>query len=417
MAKLAINGGNKAIDRGLGKAWPIWDEREETALLDALRSGNWWTGSAGSKVRQFEDEFAAYQDATYGVATNSGTQALISALKASGVESGDEVLVPSLSFFASATCVLFVNAVPVFVDVDPFFNVSAEAMEAAITDRTRAAIIVHNGGYPADMDAIMAVSKKHDLPVIEDCAHAHGTEWKDRRVGAIGHLGAFSLMAGKTIAGGEGGIILTDHLKLRQQLYAYMDLGRWVERGNDTLRLDMVSNFRMSELTAALLLVQLSRLDEQVETREQNFSYLAEGLRNIPGVDAFERDPRVTRWSIYFWNFRYDQEAFDGVPRDTFLKAVQAEGAPIGVGAHGRPIYRNPLFQSMTGGNTWPIKCPGYDKPIDYTKTHCPQAEHIHHNVALSISQGNFLGEREDMDLILAAIQKVRDNVDELRDL
>ncbi len=342
---------------------------------------------------------------------------MICALKAVGVEPGDEVLVPSLSFFASATCVLCVNAIPVFVDADPFFNPSAESIEAAITDRTRAAIIVHNGGYPADMDAIMEVSGRHDLPIIEDCAHAHGSEWKGTRVGAIGHAGAFSLMAGKTVAGGEGGIILTNHLECRQQLYAYMDMGRWTEREDKSVRLDMAANFRMSEMTAALLLVQLSRLDEQVETRERNFTYLAEGLREIDGVDAFERDPRVTRWSIYFWNFKYHQEAFDGVPRDIFLKAVQAEGAPIGVGGHGRPIYWNPLFQSMTDGNTWPIKCPGYDEPIDYTKTCCPNAEHIHREVALSIGHTHFLGDREDMDLILDAIRKVRANIGELKQL
>ena len=416
MAKLAINDGPKAIGRPLGKRWPIWDDEEEKALLEALRGGAWWSGAGGGQNRQFEDAFAEYQNAQYAVTTNSGTQALICALKAAGVESGDEVLVPSLSFFASATCVLFVNAVPVFIDVDDTYNPSAEAMEAAITDRTRAAIIVHNGGYPADMDAIMEVSRRHDLPIIEDCAHAHGSEWKDTRVGAIGHLGAFSLMAGKTVAGGEGGIILTNHRHLRERLYAYMDLGRWTERGGEDVRLDMVSNFRMSEMTAAVLNVQLARLDEQVATREENFTYLAEGLEEVDGVSAFERDPRVTRWSIYFWNFRYDEDAFDGIPRGRFLEAVNAEGAPIGVGAHGQPIYQEPLFQSMTGGNTWPLKCPDYGNLIDYAKVCCPNAERIHEREALSIAHAQFLGDRGDMDLILEAIRKVRANVDELRD-
>ena len=416
MAELAINGGPKVIDRPLGKRWPIWDDEEEKALLEALRGGAWWSGAGGGQNRQFEDAFAEYQHAKYAVTTNSGTQALICALKAAGVESGDEVLVPSLSFFASATCVLFVNAVPVFIDVTDTYNASAEAMEAAIADRTRAAIIVHNGGYPADMDAIMEVSRRHDLPIIEDCAHAHGSEWNGTRVGAIGHLGAFSLMAGKTVAGGEGGIILTNHRHLRERLYAYMDLGRWTERGGEDVRLDMVSNFRMSEMTAAVLNVQLARLDEQVDTREGNFTYLAEGLDGVDGVKAFERDPRVTRWSIYFWNFKYDQEAFDGIPRSRFLEAVNAEGAPIGVGAHGQPIYQEPLFQSMTGGNTWPLRCPGYDRPIDYAKVCCPNAERIHEREALSIAHAQFLGDRGDMDLILEAIGKVRANTDELRD-
>jgi dTDP-4-amino-4,6-dideoxygalactose transaminase len=416
MAKLAINGGEKVINRSLGREWPIQDDREEEALLEVRNSNRWWGGGEGSKVWEFEDAFAKYQHAKYGVTTNSGTQALICALKAAGVEPCDEVLVPSLSFFASATCVLFVNAIPVFVDADPAtYGTSAESMEAAITDRTRAAVIVHNGGYPADMDAIMEVSRKHDLPIIEDCAHAHGSEWKGTRVGAIGHLGAFSLMAGKSLAGGEGGIILTNHLELRQKLYAYMDLGRWVGREDKTARLATTSNFRMPEWTAAVLLTQLTRLDEQIEIRERNFTYLAEGLKEIDGVEPFERDPRVTRWSIYYWNFRYKQEEFDDIPRNRFLHAVSAEGAPISVGAHGNPIYQNRLFQSMTGGNTWPIKCPGYDKPIDYTKVHCPEAERIYNTEALCISHRNFLGDKEDMDLILEAIRKVRANTDELR--
>ncbi len=415
MAKLAINGGEKAITRSLGKRWPVVDEDERRALVDVISSGRWWAGGEGSKVWEFEDAFAKYQDAKYGVVTNSGTQALINALKAAGVEPCDEVLVPALSFFASATCVLFVNAIPVFVDADPeSYCPSPESMEAAITDRTKAAVIVHNGGYPADMDAIMEISRKHDLPIIEDCAHAHGSEWKGTRIGAIGHLGAFSLMAGKTLAGGEGGIVLTNHEELRQKLYAYMDLGRWIGRADKSVRLDSTSNFRMPEITAAVLLTQMKRLDEQVETRERNFTYLAEGLKEIPGIEPLTRDSRVTRWSIYYWNFKFVQEEFDEISRDTFLQAVNAEGAPIGIGAHGSPIYQNPLFQSMTDENTWLIKCPGRD--IDYTKVHCPEAERIFRTEALSIGQSAFLGDKEDMDLILEAIRKVRANTDELRD-
>ena len=178
MANLAINGGEKTITRPLGKKWPVWDEREERALLEVLHSGRWWGGGSGSQVWAFEEAFTAYQNAQFGVATSSGTQALMCALKAAGVEPYDEVLVPALSFLASATCVLLVNAIPVFVDADPCYNPSPEALEAAITERTRAAVVVHNGGYPADMDAIMEVSRRHDLPIIEDCAHAHGSEWR-----------------------------------------------------------------------------------------------------------------------------------------------------------------------------------------------------------------------------------------------
>jgi len=416
MAKLAINGGEKAINRSLGKRWPIWDEQEEKALIDVLHSGRWWGGGEGSKVWEFENTFAEYHNAKYGVSTNSGTQALINALKGVNVEPGDEVLTPALTFFASATCILFIDAIPVFVDVDPkSFNIDPKAMEAAITDRTKAAIIVHNGGYPADMDTIMEVSRKHNLPIIEDCAHAHGSEWKGTRVGAIGQMGAFSLMAGKSVAGGEGGIVITNHEELRQNMYAWMDMGRWTEREDKSIRLGITSNFRMPELTAAVLLTQMARFDEQIETRERNFTYLSEGMKEIDGIEPFDRDPRVTRWSIYYWNFRFNQAKFDGITRDKFLQAINAEGVPVGVGAHGAPVYRNPLFQSITGGNTWPIKYPTYDKPLDYTKVCCPEAERIYQTAALCISHPVFLGEREDMNLILEAMRKVRANTDELR--
>ena len=415
MAQLAINGGPQLVTRDLSADWPLWDKQEKAALLGTLESGRWWGGGPGSQVWAFEDAFSDYCQARYGVATSSGTQSLICALRAIGVEPGDEVIVPALSFFASATCVLLMNAIPVFVDADPTFNISAAAMEAAITDRMRAAVVVHNGGYPADMDAIMEVSERRALPIIEDCSHAQGSEWSGTRVGAIGHMGASSLMAGKTLAGGEGGIILTNHDDLRERLYAFMDMGRRIQTENKEERPRTTSNFRMPEFTAAILNSQLTRLDEQIETRERNFSYLADGLRGIDGVDAFERDPRVTRWSIYYWNFRYIPEAFEDIPRDRFIEAVRAEGVPIYIGAHGEPIYQNPLFQSMTGGRTWPIRCPGYESSIDYARVHCPEAERIFSTEALALGHRYFLGPLEDMDLILSAIRKVRQNIDELR--
>ncbi|MDP6777260.1 MAG: aminotransferase class I/II-fold pyridoxal phosphate-dependent enzyme, partial [Candidatus Latescibacteria bacterium] len=157
MARLAINGGEKTVQRPLGKAWPIWDESEKEALAEVVESGIWWRGgyseAAASKVGQFENAFAEYHLAKHGVAVTNGTAAIECALKAVGVEPGDEVIVPALTFVASATAIALVGAVPIFVDVDPeTYNIDPDAMEAAITDATRAAVVVHNGGYPADMD-------------------------------------------------------------------------------------------------------------------------------------------------------------------------------------------------------------------------------------------------------------------------
>lgn len=138
-------------------------------------------------------------------------------------------------------------------------------------------------------------------------------------------------------------------------------------------------------------------------------------MKEIDGVDAFQRDPRVTRWSIYYWNFKFNQEKFDGISKDKFLQAINAEGVSVGYGAHGAPVYRNPMFQSINGNNTWPVKYPTYGRLLDYTKTYCPEAERIFKTESLSISHSVFLGELEDMDLIADAMKKVRANTHELK--
>ncbi len=402
MAKLAINGGPKTVTRALGKPWPIFDETEEQALLEVCRSGNWWRGAyaepSESKVGQFEDAFAAYQHAKHCVAVTNGTQALECALKAAGVRPGDEVLVPAMTFVASATAICLVGAKPVFVDVDARnYDIDPDAMDAAVTPRTTAAVVVHNGGYPCDMDRVLEVARKHGLRVIEDCAHAHGSEWKGRRVGAIGDLGGFSFQMGKTLTCGEGGAVLTDDDELAELAFSFHHIGRI--KGRPFYEFHRVaSNLRMTEWQGAVLLCQLARLDEQTETRERNAQYLAEGLKEIPGVEPIERDPRVTRWGFYYWNFFYRPEKFDDVPKAKFLSALSAEGVPIGHGAHGEPIYKQKVFESEDLGDV-----------------HCPVAETLHEKHSLSITHRAFLGGREDMDLILDAIRKVRGNTDELK--
>jgi len=423
VAKLASNGGPKTIDRALGKSWPVFDEREEQAVVEVVRSAKWWRGGYGgddtpkSKVVQFEDAFAQYQHAKHAVAVTNGTQALECALKSVGVEAGDEVIVPALTFVATATAAALVNGIPVFVDIDPkTYNMSPEAFEAAITDQTRAVMPVHNGGYPADMTRINEIAKKHGIAVVEDCAHAHGSEWAGRRVGAIGDIGGFSLQAGKTLTCGEGGIVVSNDEELAEKAYSFHHIGRISGRPFYEFH-RVASNLRMTEFQAAICLAQMSRLDEQTETRERNTKHLAEGLKQIPGLDPIDRDPRVTRWGFYYWNLHFNQEEFDGIHRDKFMQAANAEGVPVWVGAHGEPIYRNPLFRAMNFGRTGcPVKCPLHRGDVDYSNVSCPEAERVFKDVVMAISHSAFLGPIEEMDLILEAFQKIRDNVDELRD-
>ncbi len=396
MAKLALNGGDPVVKSGLGKSWPIFDETEENALLEVLRSGAW---NRREKVDEVGEKFAAYQDAKYGIPLANGTVALQCALKAAGVTAGDEVIVPALTFVATGTSVVCVNAVPVIVDIDPLtYNIAPDAIEAAITPHTRAIIPVHNGGYPADMDAIMDIAERHNLKVIEDCAHAHGSQWRGKGMGSIGHLGTFSFQIGKTLTCGEGGMVITNDEALANSARQVANL-----------------NMRMTNLQAALLLCQLERFDEQVETRERNIAYLMKGMEAIEGIHPIPRDERVTRWCFYYWDFRFVSEEFGGISRGRFLEALGAEGVPCGVGAHGQPIYNegpfsNPEWFDQLG---LPREHLG-DRAIDYSKVHCPEAERVYQEEVCSFGHAMFLGDTDDMQLILDAFQKIRTHVDEL---
>ena len=396
MAKLAINGGEPVVKHGLGKSWPIYDEAEENALIEVLRSGAW---NRREKVDEVGEKFAAYHDANYGIPLANGTVALQCALKAAGITAADEVIVPALTFVATGTSAVCVNAVPVIVDIDPLtYNISPDAIEDAITPRTKAIIPVHNGGYPADMDTIMELAEKHDLKVIEDCAHAHGSQWRGKGVGSIGHLGTFSFQIGKTLTCGEGGMVITNDEALANSARHIANL-----------------NMRMTNLQAALLLCQLERFPDQVETRERNMAYLVQGMESIDGLHPIPRDKRVTRWCFYYWDFRFVSEEFDGISRGRFIEALGAEGVPCGVGAHGIPIYHEGPFASpeMFDQLGLPRKYLG-DNAVDYSDVHCPQADYVYNNEVCSFGHAMFLGDTDDMQLILDAFQKIRDNTDRL---
>ncbi len=413
MAKLAINGGEKVITRQLGKSWPIFGDMERELLTEVLESGVWWRGGAAgpeeSKVAQFENAFAEFQGAKYGVAMTNGTQTLECALKAIGIRPGDEVIVPAATFVATATACILVNAIPIVVDIDPAnYQISPEAIEAAITPRTVGIIPVHYGGYPCDMDGILGVAEKHHLWVIEDAAHSHGSIWREQGCGTIGDIGSFSLQMGKPLTSGEGGICLTNDEELAEKLFSFHHIGRFQGRPFYEHHL-VASNLRMTEFQAAVLLGGLSRLEEQANTRDQNAAYLEDGLREIEGVAPIERDDWVTRWNFYFYHFKFQSDEFAGLSRAKFVEALGAEGLSCGSG-HLHPIQKNPLFTERN----WGPACFGDNEPPDYAEVETPECTRIFEEEGISLTHRLFLGDRSDMDLMLEAIQKVRDNVDEL---
>jgi len=415
MPNLAINGGPKAIDRPIGKSWPIYGDEEREALNSVLESGKWWRGayqdSSESWVGRFENAFAEYQGASFGVACTNGTQAIELALKAVGIKPGDEVICPASTFVATATAVILVNAIPIIVDIEPdTYQVDPDAIEAAIGPRTAGIIPVHYGGYPCNMDRIMDIAEKHGLFVVEDSAHAHGTQWRGKGCGTFGEFGTFSCQMGKNLTCGEGGIVLTNDEDLAAKAFGYHHIGRIADRPFYEHHF-VASNLRMTEWQGAVAYTQCQRLAAQNEQRMVNFRHLEAGMADIPGIDAIEWDPEiVTRRGCYFYHFKFNSAEFEGLPRGRFVEAMAAEGVSLGSG-HLHPIQANPLF---TERNFGPVCWPAGVEPPDYTKVATPVADRVLAEEGCSMSHATFLGDTSDMDLILSAMRKVRENVDEL---
>ncbi|MBS7624752.1 DegT/DnrJ/EryC1/StrS family aminotransferase [Candidatus Bathyarchaeota archaeon] len=407
MVKLAIAGGEPVRSKPFPK-WPIFDEREAKALISALNSGLW--GIGGSRKREFEEKFARYQHAKYGVAVTSGTAALEISLRALGIGCGDEVIVPSYTFMATAMAVLYVNAIPIFADIDPeTYNIDPKSVESLISDRTKAILPVHIGGRPADMDALLSIAEKNNLHIIEDACQAWGAEWKGRRVGAIGDMGAFSFQSSKNITSGEGGIIVTNNEELYIKAWSLHNCGRLPEKAWYEHYLPG-ANYRMTEFQAAVLLAQMERLDEQTEKRMENARYLNSKLSKIDGVRPLKEDDRVTRHAYHLYIFRVDLEAFGGVSKAALAKALQAEGIPASVG-YSKPLYKELFLEYF---KKCPLSCPHYGKHIDYSSIKMPVTEKACYQEGLWFPQYVLLGSKEDMDDIVAAFEKIRDNLEDL---
>jgi len=406
-SKLAINGGNPVAPNGLKTTWPIFDDMEEKLILETLRSGQWCSmGLGDGMVANAQKKFAEFIGTKYAMAVPTGTDALTLAFNSIGLEPGDEVIVPAVTFIASASAVTLATGVPIFVDVDPeTYQISPDAIEAAITDRTRAIEPVHYGGYPADMDRINEIAKKHNLFVIEDACEAHGTEWRGKKVGSLGDMGCFSFQMGKPLTCGEGGGITYDDEELGLGCYAFARLGR-KPGGEKYKHFIPAGNFRMSEFVGAVLLAQLSRIEEQTEIRYRNGEYFAEELEKIGGISALKKDTRITKKGYYFCLLKYDSSKWNGIHRNRFMQALGAEGIGAGT-AHNDPLYQNPAYRNIK-------KSLLYGNEVDYSKVHCPEAERIYESEVMAMGK-DFLISKELVDKALEAIAKIRDNIDELQ--
>jgi dTDP-4-amino-4,6-dideoxygalactose transaminase len=398
--RLAIRGGKPVCDFDW-PAWPVHDQAEESALLEVLRSGEWWYGE---RVRRFEQEFAAFQGAAYGVSCTNGTTAIEMGLRALGVLPGDEVIVPPYTFVATASAVMSLGAVPVFADIDPD-TLCLDPRDAAnkVTTRTRAIIPVHVGGRIADMAAINSLAQQYGLAVLEDAAHAWGSQWQRRGAGTIGRCGTFSFQVSKNITAGEGGILVTDEEGLADLCRSFSHCGR-AKDGNWYDHEVLGSNLRITEFQAALLSVQLARLEVQLRKRERSAALLDEALAGVPGIRLLAPAPEMTRRSYHMYVFRLDESAL-GASRANFLEALQAEGVPASEGWY-QPLYRNGVF---TNANRLPphgIRAPLSGTGVDYTRVSCPVCEQVCRD-AVWIPQNVLLAQEPHIRELAEAICKV----------
>lgn len=404
--------GGKPVRTEPFPSWPKISPVDEHAWTEVLRSGKWFRGY-GRQVDRFEEAYARLMGARHCLATANGTSALFASLNALGVAPGDEVIVPPYTFVATINVVLLMHAVPVFVDTDPETSqIDARKIEAALTDRTTAIIPVHLGGSAADLDAILPLARKRKIPVIEDACQAHLAEWRGRRVGTLGDTGCFSFQASKNLNSGEGGAVLSDRAEVIEKCYAFHNNGRArkVDSYNFSYRANG-ANLRMTEFQAALLMTQMTRLEEQSRTREQNAQYLTSMLREIPGILPARMYEGCTRNAYHLFMLRYKKEQFAGLPRARFLKALKAEGIPVSGGY--APLNKEPFLEQTLGSRAYKAVCSPERLKQWVERNQCPANDQLCEE-AVWFTQTMLLGTRRDMEQIAEAIRKIQGHAAEL---
>jgi L-glutamine:2-deoxy-scyllo-inosose/3-amino-2,3-dideoxy-scyllo-inosose aminotransferase len=415
---LAVAGGPALWTEG----WPSWPASTPATMeyaMDCLRSQRWTISGPRLETAGFEErfggEFATFLDVPYCVPTTNGTAALLIGLEALDLGPGDEVIVPGITWVASASTVLAVNATPVIVDVDPrTLCIDPEAIRAAMTPRTRAVSVVHLYSSVCDLTAIRALCDAHGLALIEDCAQAHGAAWDGRRVGGWGDVGAFSMQQTKLLTAGEGGSAVTRDESLYRRMYQLRSDGRsrvaQPRAGGMDLSMTgevMGSNYCMSELNAAVLSGQLLELDGQNACRAANAKMLDSHLEQVPGVALIHALPQVTERTFYYYTFRIDRAAFGGADAATVAAALQAEtGAPF------QPTYpplpRHPLLRVNSKRRYAGVN--GLDRVL---AVELPRAEEAYAEV-VTLHHSALLAETDRMAVLAHAVAKVQRSAGEL---
>lgn len=411
--KLALLGGEPVRKAKTWPSWPYWDDKVIESVIKTTKSGIWCRiQSASGTVPTFEKEYATLTGAKFCVATGSGTQALHTCVEALGIGPGDEVITSPYTDPGTIAAILSARALPVLADLDvESYQLDPADVERRITENTRAIMPVHMMGQPVNMDAIMAIARRHNLAVIEDAAQAHLAEYGGKKLGTIGNLGCFSFQSSKTIACGEGGAVIGDDEELMDKCYTVHNHGT-----NRRGRTEVIGpKYRMNEFEAAVLLGQLPGVQERFRRRNENAAHLTSRLKGCPGVVPQKLYPGTASGSFYLYAMSYRKEHFGGIERARFLKAVDAEGVSLSPYIE-RGLHREPWVDNIIQSKVYK-KMYGERRLAKYREEmSCPNCDRVCQEMAMIWASGPLLGTREDMDDIADAILKVYENRDQLRE-
>lgn len=411
MSKLAILGGRPVRPRSA--SWPSWpvSDAADAALMSKITKSNRWSYD-GPYETKFAEKFTAYQKAKFGLCVANGTVAIQLALEASDIGAHDEVIVPGLTWQATAAACVDVNAVPVLVDVEPdSWCLDLEAVERAITKKTKAVIVVHLYGCMADMPKLSRLCKKRGLYLIEDCAHQHGSFYGAKGAGTFGDFGTFSFQESKVMSSGEGGFVLCKTREHFERLYSLRNCGRgW----NDDMRHAVQSgNYRITEFQAALLLGGLKRLNKQVKQRDTNAQYLNKRMAEVPGFLPMGRRKAVTQQSYFNFAFRIDPSHFKGLTNRDVCDALNAELGNPGFEPPYEPLHQCELYKPQSKRRH--KLDAAYWRAINPKRFKLPVCKDAHEVSGVAIHHSALMGPRSDMIDIANALAKISDQAEALR--
>ena len=418
LAKLALLGGKPEIPAGTIKPWPLITEVDEAYVLASLRGAN---HAFGPNCVAFEKEFAEWNGNAYAITTNSGTAALHMCVAACDCSEGDEIIVTAYSWSSSATCILHHNCIPVFVDIDwETMNIDVDKIAAAITPKTKAIIVVHLHGLAVDMDKVMALANQHGLKVIEDACQAHGAKFKGKKVGTLGHCGAFSFNQNKNLCSGEGGMFVTDDEEIMRKARMLWSFGetRTPSESRDYHAYALGWMYRNNDLTAAFGRAQLTRLDMYLEWQRHNVQMLAAQLQGVPNL-ILPVEPAGHEHNWYNYVLRFDMDALGHTQdanafRDKIVQALRAEGVEAGVWQR-FILPTMTVFQAKNAyGHGAPWSSP-HAQPVDYSPEQYPVGQKHCDTHACLVMMLRYPNGPEIMELTAAAIWKVMENIDQLQ--